>query len=63
LRRNPVVVAPIVGASKPSHLDDAVASVDIDLTDDEVAAPAPCTPRYDFKVCTRRARLLRWPPR
>jgi aryl-alcohol dehydrogenase-like predicted oxidoreductase len=35
--RNPVVTAPIVGASKPSHLADAVASVDITLTDDEVA--------------------------
>jgi aryl-alcohol dehydrogenase-like predicted oxidoreductase len=35
--RNPVVTAPIIGASKPAHLDDAVASLDIDLTDDEVA--------------------------
>ncbi len=34
---NPVVTAPIVGASKASHLDDAVASLDINLTDDEVA--------------------------
>jgi hypothetical protein len=31
-----------------SHLDDAVASLDIDLTDDEVARlEAPYTPRYD----------------
>jgi aryl-alcohol dehydrogenase-like predicted oxidoreductase len=35
--RNPVVTAPIVGASKASHLDDAVASLDISLTDEEVA--------------------------
>ncbi len=35
--RNPVVSAPIVGASKAAHLDDAVASLDIALTDDEVA--------------------------
>ncbi len=35
--RNPVVTAPIVGASKPEHLDDAVAAVDLELTDDEVA--------------------------
>ena len=34
---NPVVTAPIVGASKPGHLADAVAAVDIQLTDDEVA--------------------------
>jgi aryl-alcohol dehydrogenase (NADP+) len=35
--RHPAVVAPIVGATKPHHLDDAVASVDLQLTDDEVA--------------------------
>ncbi|NNC12522.1 aldo/keto reductase [Planctomonas sp. JC2975] len=36
--RNPVVDAPIVGASKVAHLDDAVAALDVELTDDEVAA-------------------------
>lgn len=36
--RNPVVDAPIVGATKPHHLTDAVAALDIRLTDDEVAA-------------------------
>lgn len=35
--RNPVVSAPIVGASKPGHLDDAIAALEIELTDDEVA--------------------------
>ncbi|MCL8026411.1 aldo/keto reductase [Nocardioides bruguierae] len=35
--RNPVVDAPIVGATKPHHLADAAAALDIDLTDDEVA--------------------------
>ena len=35
--RNPVVTAPIVGASKPGHLDDAVAALDLELTDEEVA--------------------------
>jgi aryl-alcohol dehydrogenase-like predicted oxidoreductase len=35
--RNPVVSAPIVGASKPGHLADAVASLDVILSDDEVA--------------------------
>ncbi len=34
---HPAVTAPIVGASKPGHLADAVAAVDIQLTDDEVA--------------------------
>ncbi|NAZ76027.1 aldo/keto reductase [Kineococcus sp. T13] len=35
--RNPVVTAPIVGATKPHHLDDAIAAVDLHLTDEEVA--------------------------
>jgi len=32
----PGVAAPIVGATKLSHLDDAVAAVELELTDDEV---------------------------
>ena len=32
---NPVVTAPIVGARTPKHLEDAVASLDIALTDEE----------------------------
>lgn len=44
--RNPVVTAPIVGATKLTHLTDAVAALDVELTDDEVAAlEAPYTPR------------------
>ena len=35
--RNPVVSAPIIGPTKVSHLDDAAASLDIDLTDDEIS--------------------------
>ncbi|MFD4228837.1 aldo/keto reductase [Streptomyces sp. NPDC058545] len=35
LLRQPGVTAPIVGATKPQHLDDAVASVDLRLNDDE----------------------------
>jgi 1-deoxyxylulose-5-phosphate synthase len=43
--RNPAVSAPIVGARKPAHLDDAVASLDITLTEDEVARlESPYTP-------------------
>ena len=34
--RNPVVDAPIVGATKPHHLADAVAALDLTLTDEEV---------------------------
>ena len=36
--RNPVVDAPIIGATKEHHLTDAVAALDIELTDDEVMA-------------------------
>jgi len=32
----PGVTAPIVGATKPHHLDDAVAALDIELSDEEV---------------------------
>lgn len=48
--RNPVVSAPIVGATKPHHLADAVAALDVQLTDDETAALeehyTPRTPTY-----------------
>ena len=35
---NPVVSAPIVGATKPHHLPEAIAALDVHLTDDEVQA-------------------------
>jgi 1-deoxyxylulose-5-phosphate synthase len=38
LLQKPGVTAPIVGATKPHHLDDAVAAVGINLTQDEIAA-------------------------
>ncbi len=48
LRRNPVVAAPIVGALKTSHIDEAIAALSITLTDDEVARlEASYTPRHD----------------
>jgi hypothetical protein len=60
LRHNPVVVAPLVGATRPSHIDDAVASLDIELTDEEIAAlEAPYTPRYDFQGISDDAELAR----
>ncbi|MFJ9445602.1 aldo/keto reductase [Kitasatospora sp. NPDC101235] len=44
--RNPVVAAPIVGATRPGHLDDAAAALRLGLTDAEAAAlEAPYTPR------------------
>jgi aryl-alcohol dehydrogenase-like predicted oxidoreductase len=44
--RHPVVTAPIVGPTKEQHLRDAVAAVEVHLTDEEVALlEAPYTPR------------------
>jgi len=40
LLHQPVVSAPIVGASKMKHLDDAIAAVEIKLTPEEVKALA-----------------------
>jgi aryl-alcohol dehydrogenase-like predicted oxidoreductase len=37
LLHNPVVVAPIVGASKSSHLDDAITALSVKLTPEEIA--------------------------
>lgn len=34
----PGITAPIVGATKPNHLEDAVAALDVKLTADEIAA-------------------------
>jgi len=36
--RNPVVSAPIVGATKEQHLADAVAALDVTLSDDDIRA-------------------------
>ena len=32
------IAAPVVGATKLQHLADAVAALDVELTDDEIAA-------------------------
>ena len=43
--KNPVVATPIVGPTKPHHLADAAAALDVELTDDEInALEAPYTP-------------------
>jgi aryl-alcohol dehydrogenase-like predicted oxidoreductase len=38
LLAKPVVTAPIVGATKLAHLDDALASVNVKLSDDEITS-------------------------
>jgi aryl-alcohol dehydrogenase (NADP+) len=44
--KNPAVTAPIIGTSKPHHLDDALGGLKIQLTDDEVKAlEAPYEPK------------------
>ena len=46
LLRQPAVTAPIVGATKPEHLEDAIAAVDVELSDDEAAQlEGPYSPR------------------
>ena len=58
LRRQPVVTAPLVGAGTIRQIDEAVASLDIDLTDDEAAAlEAPYTPRYDWQGVSDEAEM------
>ncbi|MET7519973.1 aldo/keto reductase [Streptomyces sp. NPDC005480] len=50
LRRNPVVAAPLVGARTIQQIDDAVGSLDLDLTDEEARRlESPYTPRHDFQ--------------
>ncbi|MEK4850687.1 aldo/keto reductase [Paenibacillus sp. FSL H7-0756] len=51
LYRNPVVAAPIVGALKTSHIDDAIKALSIKLSDEEAARlEAAYTPRIDVNV-------------
>ncbi len=63
---NPVVSAPIVGATKPRHLADAVAALDIQLTDEEIQSlQAPYTPReptYFQPHCLAPEQLRVLPP-
>lgn len=58
LRRQPVVTAPLVGANSTQQIDDAIASLDVELTDDEVTSMiAPYTPRYDFQGVSDEATM------
>jgi aryl-alcohol dehydrogenase-like predicted oxidoreductase len=46
LLRRDTVTAPIVGATKPLHIEDAVASLDVELSDKEIEEmEQPYTPR------------------
>ena len=54
--RNPVVAAPIVGATKPHHLADAVAALDVKLSDEEVRRlEEPYVPQAAVLVVSRLA--------
>ncbi|MEV6646896.1 aldo/keto reductase [Amycolatopsis sp. NPDC051371] len=60
LHGKPVVTAPLVGANTTAQIDDAVASLDIELTDAELAAlERPYTPRYDFQGVSDEAEMQR----
>ncbi len=60
LRSKQVVAAPIVGALKAQHIDDAVASLAVTLTEDEVSKlEAPYTPRVDFQGMSDPAMLAK----
>ena len=58
LRTNPVVTAPLVGANTTAQIDDAVESLDIQLTDAEVASlQRPYAPRSDFQGMSDEAEM------
>lgn len=58
LHRQPVVTAPLVGAGSTQQIDEAVASLDVSLTEDEVhSLVGPYTPRYDWQGASDEAEL------
>ena len=60
LRSKSVVAAPIMGALKATHIDDAVKSLSVTLSDDEVSRlEAPYTPRVDYQGVSDPAMLAR----
>ena len=60
LRSKAVVAAPIVGALKTKHIDDAVAALGVSLTDEEIARlESPYTPRVDHQGVSDPAVLHR----
>ena len=60
LRANPVVVAPLVGAGTTRQIDEAVASLDITLTAEDIERlERPYTPRHDFQGISDERELRR----
>lgn len=60
LRRNPTVAAPIVGALKAEHIDDAIAALEVTLTDEEATKlETPYTPRLDYQGASNPVMLAR----
>ena len=60
LHNKPVVAAPIVGALKTKHLDDAIEALAVTLTDEEVARlESPYTPRMDYQGVSNPTMLAR----
>ncbi|MBF4463238.1 MULTISPECIES: aldo/keto reductase [unclassified Rathayibacter] len=58
LHAQPVVTAPLVGAGSTEQIDDAIASLDVQLTDGDVTAlTAPYTPRYDWQGVSDEATM------
>ncbi len=60
LRSKSVVAAPIVGALKTRHIDDAIEALAVTLTDEEVTRlESPYTPRMDYQGVSDPAMLRR----
>ena len=58
LHSKPVVNAPLVGANTTSQIDDAIVSLQIELTPDELAhLEQPHTPRSDFQGVSDEAEM------
>jgi 1-deoxyxylulose-5-phosphate synthase len=58
LHRQPVVTAPLVGAGSTKQIDDAIASLDVELSDEDVRAlTASYTPRYDWQGVSDEATM------
>jgi aryl-alcohol dehydrogenase-like predicted oxidoreductase len=58
LRHQPVVTAPLVGAGSTQQIEDAVASLDVNLTTEDLRAlEGPYTPRYDWQGISDEAEL------
>ena len=58
LRSKPVVTAPLVGANSIEQINDAAASLEIELTEEEIQAlQPPYTPRYDWQGVSDEAEM------